>query len=183
MKRFFNWLFGTKKADSSKFVKNMKADSYSDSGLDNSFGKVVKMKSGETLLAWIQTANIKENIEDNKGTTIDLILKEGTKFTVINTIDKIKVDSKKKGLTEVEHTLAFKAQAEDRLKILESAKNQKISFMKRTPDGSFVFLGEENGLNIVETDDDLLLFRGTESDIFFRVTEECFYKLLPNIEK
>lgn len=182
MKRFFNWFFGSPKPDSAKYVKNMKSDS-SASGKESSFGQVVKKKSGEPVLAWIPTASVRENVEDNKGTTIDVILKEGAQFSVINIIGKIKVDSVKKGLSKVEHTLAFKAQEEDRLKIIEAAKGKSLGFLQRTQDGKLLFLGEDNGLMICKTDDNLLLFKGTESDVFFKVTEECFYKLLPNIEK
>jgi len=155
----------------------------SDSGLVNSFGQAKKKKLGAPVLAWIPRASIIRNVEDNKGTTIDLILKESVQFCVVDTIGTIKVSSVKKGLSKVEHEVTFRANEEDRLKILESSQDKPICFLLRTQEGNFEFLGEENGLSIYEKEDDDLHFKGTESDVFYKVTEECFYKLLPNIEK
>ena len=181
MKRFFNWLLGSFKPDSSKYVKNIKNND-SGSEMENSFGQTKRKKKEATVLAWLPIAEMKENVEDNQGTSIDIILKKDSKFSIINTIGNIQVDSVKKGLSMVEHKLAFKAEAKDTEEIKEATSGGSLCFLHRTQEGDFVFLGEEEGLVLIETDDDFLHFKGVESDVFFQVTEECFYKLLTNIE-
>ncbi len=180
MRRFFNWLFRAFKPDTTKYVKNIGSDSVAKKQ-DSSFVAVKRKKPSKPVLAWISTALIQENKEDNSGVSIQISLKGDAQFKVINS-DKFEVTSKKKGLSLVEHKVTIDPEKNEFEEISNSAKDGNLSFLYRSSEGDLFFIGERNGLALISSTDNQLNFKGDEPDVFFRVAEDMFYKLLPNIE-
>lgn len=180
MKKFFEWLFKAFSPDKSKYVKNMSVNTPATSSDSVVSGR--KRKADSPVLAWIPRVKILENQEDNQGMTTDLILKSGASFVEIEVGQQIKVTSKKKGLSAVEHEVIFKENSAPTNLIEQAAREAGITFLYRNDDGELLILGEGEGLKMTHREDGSVVFSGQEKDVFYRVSEECFKKLMPNID-
>lgn len=181
MKRFFNWIFKVFRPDSSRYVKNLQDQPSGNT--QEAYVTVKKKKSGQPVLAWIATKDVVENKEDNQGVTLELVLKTGAQFKMLGYHDQITISSQKKGLSAVEHQIVFGADSglPDDLKST-GLSGASVTFLHRTAEGECLILGEAEGLKMSDGDEGSVVFKGRENDVFYRVSEDCFYTLLPNIE-
>ncbi|MCK5820891.1 MAG: hypothetical protein KAH17_03350 [Bacteroidales bacterium] len=185
MKRFFKWLLTIFRPDSKKYVKNIQGGSDSNNS-KSSYSASKRKRSFPAVLAWSHKSDIIENNKDNQGVSISISMKPDTGFHVLNLPEAPLVQSRKKGLSAVAHRLEFMVDTdiESTVAFIEEAKGKKpLCFLYRSGHGDVVILGEENGLELIEYDGSKIEFSGEETDVFFHVSEECFIKLLPNIEK
>lgn len=142
-----------------------------------------RRKATGVLIAWIPTSDILDIHEDSKGVTVSLRLKSGSRFRLLPQVNQLRVQSRKKGLSLVEHSVSFSGSDAAVKELLEYAGQKKnISFLHRNVDGRKFLLGEKTGLRLVDQETDGLLFTGEEADVFYKVSDSCFNELLPNID-
>ncbi len=185
MKRFFNWLLTIFRPNTKNYVKNIQEDK-SPVSSGAGYAKSKRKRYSNNLLAWSFPKDILENEKDNQGVSVSIRMKADSSFKTIDFSDKPLVNSAKKGLSAVTHTLEFTINPldESTKKLIEEAKNKKpICFIFRSVYGDIYLLGEKNGLELKDLDGSKIKFSGEETDVFFHVAEECLNVLLPNIEK
>lgn len=182
MKRFFDLLLKVFKPDKSKYVRVVQ-DPYPTQSGGQGFGSGKKKKSSNRVLAWALTSDILDNKEDKQGVSVDIVLRKDRQFRILKNLKHLSISSHKRGLTKVKHHVEFTLKDEDKLEfdaIISHGKS--ISFLYRTEEGVVLFLGERNGLLGIEDENGKYVFTGEENDVFFKVSDDCFYKLLPNID-
>ncbi|MEA1877764.1 MAG: hypothetical protein U9N86_12980 [Bacteroidota bacterium] len=185
MNRFFKWLLTIFRPDSKNYVKNIQGENISDKS-EVAYSGSKRKRSFKAVLAWSYKSDIIENNKDNQGVSVSIKMKPKAGFRVLDVAENPLVKSQKRGLSAVAHKLEFVVDTSDEstVALIEEAENKRpLCFLYRSVHGDIVILGEENGLELIEYDGSRIEFSGEETDVFFHVSEDCFDKLLPNIEK
>lgn len=173
--------------DTKGFVKNIQAGSETGSmqAIAKSAVKNIKLVNEKDSLFWVLTSKIVEVKKNGQGFTNDIHLASGSGFLNLNFDEKVKILSKKQGLSKVSHHLEMELAENDEL--LKDAKNfeaQKtnITILHIDKYGSGFLYGESKGLSILEQDGLNIVLEGSEDNVFYEMTKDCLNKVVPNKE-
>lgn len=178
MNVFIEWLFGKPRSDKRKIVQFFRYDLRDHQDEYPLF--LPGRKRVAPVLAWLRTIDIIENIENHKGVTTYLQVRTGQAFEPIGFPENAIVQSRKKGLSAVEHRVVLPRGfvLPDSLK-KATEEGIPLTFIYRNPAGQCFILGEKNGLRAEPDQAGGICFFGQENDVFYRITADCLSKVLP----
>ena len=170
--------------DSSGFVRNMQAapDQGNSSGSVKTGGSLKKLVNEKDQLFWVLTNKIIEIEKNGQGFTTNIHLASGSVFRNIQYLGKMKLRSKKQGLSKVSHQIEFVLSDEDDLAIEAGdivLRNTYVSILHMDRYGDGFLYGEAKGLEITKLEKGHMVLEGSEDNVFYEMTKECLKRVVP----
>lgn len=185
MLKFLRWFMKLLKPEPSGFVHNMQTDP--SQGKEYAKDQVTGKKAirEKDLVYWIPTNKIVEIKKNSQGITTNIHLASGSAFLPIEYDGKLETRQKKQGLSRVSHHIEISPAKSEALKLqLEEilSKGTKISILHINRYGDGFLYGEVKGLAVEILDNNNIVLKGTEDNVFYELTRECMQKAVPKTE-